>query len=93
MANTRSALKRMRQNEQRRLRNSAVRSRMKAAVKTTRMALGEASGEAARTEVKRAAIAVDRAVSKGVLHRNTAARMKSRLAQKLNRLLAQPASR
>lgn len=66
---------------------------MKAAVKTTRMALGEASGEAARTEVKRAAIAVDRAVSKGVLHRNTAARMKSRLAQKLNRLLAQPASR
>jgi len=66
---------------------------MKAAVKTTRMALGEASGEAAGAEVKRAAIAVDRAVSKGVLHRNTAARMKSRLAQKLNRLLAQPASR
>ncbi len=93
MANTRSALKRMRQNEQRRLRNSAVRSRMKAVVKTTRMALGEAPGEAAHAQVKRAAIAVDRAVSKGVLHRNTAARMKSRLAQKLNRLLAQPASR
>ena len=93
MANTNSAVKRMRQSEKRRLRNSAVRSRLKAAVKAARMALGEGSGDAARAEVKRAAVAADRAVSKGVIHRNTAARMKSRLARKLNTGLAQPASK
>ncbi len=93
MANTSSALKRMRQGEKRRLRNSAVRSRVKAAMKTARMAFGEEPGDAARHAVKRAAMIVDRAVSKGVVHRNTAARMKSRLAQQLNRLSAQPASR
>ena len=92
MANTSSALKRMRQSEKRRLRNSAVRSRMRAAVKTARTVLAEGSGDAARAEVKRAAIAVDRAASKGVVHRNTAARLKSRLTQKLNGLLARPAS-
>ena len=92
MANTSSALKRMRQSEKRRLHNSAVRSRVKAAAKMARMALGGEPGDAPRDAVKRAATIVDRAVSKGVIHRNTAARMKSRLAQKLNKLSAQPAS-
>jgi len=79
VANTKSALKRIRTTAKRRLRNRTVKSSVRAAVRkfndlTTAPAL--------RTAMS----ALDKAVSKGVLHRNTAARKKSRLAQKLNRL-------
>ena len=82
MANTSSALKRMRQNEKRRLRNRAVRSRVRGAVKTARTALATAGGEA-REAVVQAISVLDRAVTKGVIHRNTAARKKSALARRL----------
>ena len=87
MANTRSALKRMRQNEKRRVRNSGVKSRVRVTAKAARVALAEGANDAAG-EARRAATVADRAVSRGVLHRNTAARMKSRLARRLNKLLA-----
>jgi len=90
LANTQSALKQMRQNEKRRLRNSAVRSKMKGAVKTARMALEKGQATVAQSEIRRAAVTVDTAASKGVIHRNTAARMKSRLARRLNKLAVQP---
>ena len=83
LANTASALKRMRQNERRRLRNRVVRSRVRTAVKTARTALGTTATEA-RTLVGDAIRALDKAVTKGIIHRNTAARKKSALARRLS---------
>src|SRR5919201_530901 len=68
MANTSSALKRMRQNERRRLRNRTVRSKVRTAVKTARTALGTASADATAA-VSEAIRALDKAVTKGVIHR------------------------
>lgn len=79
MANTKSALKRMRQNEKRRARNRVVRSRVRTAVKTARTAEG---GET-QASVLQAIRLLDKAVTKGVIHRNTAARKKSALARRL----------
>ena len=83
LANTASALKRMRQNERRRLRNRVVRSRVRTAVQTARTALGTTATEA-RTLVSDAIRALDKAVTKGIIHRNTAARKKSALARRLS---------
>ncbi len=79
MANTKSALKRMRQNERRRLRNRAVRSKVRTAVKVARAT----EGQAASAAILEALRALDKAAAKGVLHRNTAARKKSALARRL----------
>ena len=82
MANTKSAMKRIRQNDKRRLRNRMVRSKVRTAVKTARTTLEAKSGDP--REVVMAAIrALDKAVTKGVIHRNTAARKKSALARGL----------
>ena len=83
MANTPSALKRIRQNERRRLRNRAVRSKVRTAVKTARTALGTA-GTQSREAALEAIRALDKAVTKGVIHRNTASRKKSALARGLS---------
>jgi small subunit ribosomal protein S20 len=83
LANTRSARKRIRQNEKRRLRNRAVRSAVRSSVKGAREAMGGKSPESA-TAVREAIRALDRAVTQGIIHRNTAARRKSALARKLN---------
>jgi small subunit ribosomal protein S20 len=72
-------VKRIRQNELRRVRNRAVRSQVRSAVKDARAAQGAEQ----RTSVAEAIRALDRAVSKGVIHRNTAARKKSALARRL----------
>jgi small subunit ribosomal protein S20 len=82
LANTSSALKRMRQNERRRVRNRVVRSKVRTAVKTARTALGTTDADA-RAAVLEAIRALDKAVTKGVIHRNTAARKKSSLARRL----------
>lgn len=79
MANTKSALKRVRQSERRRLRNRAVRSQVRTAVKVARAA----EGQAAAAPILEALRALDKAVAKGVIHRNTAARKKSALARRL----------
>ena len=79
MANTKSAMKRNRQNERRRLRNRSLRTKLRGAIKTARSAEG-ATKPAAVLEAIRA---LDKAASKGVVHRNTAARKKSALARRL----------
>lgn len=79
MANTKSAMKRMRQNERRRLRNRAVRSKIRGAIKAARAAEGNSRPAAVLDAIR----ALDKAVSKGVVHRNTAARKKSALARRL----------
>jgi small subunit ribosomal protein S20 len=83
VANTRSAKKRIRQNEKRRLRNRSVRSAVRGSVKNAREALGGKAADSA-TVVREAIRAIDRAVTKGIIHRNTAARRKSALARKLS---------
>jgi small subunit ribosomal protein S20 len=75
--NIKSAEKRLRQSEKNRLRNSAVKSTMKTAVKKAISAKGQESA------LKDAISAIDRAASKGVIHKNAAARKKSRLVKKL----------
>ncbi len=82
MANTKSAVKHARQSERRRQRNRAVRSRVRTAVKTARGALAS-KDTSARASVVEAIRSLDRAVTKGVIHRNTAARKKSALARGL----------
>ena len=79
MANTKSATKRIRQNERRRLRSRTVRSRVRTLVKAARAV----EGAAAPAAILEAIRALDKAMSKGVLHRNTAARKKSALARRL----------
>ena len=86
MANTKSAIKRMKQNEQRRQRNRAARSTIRSTVKAARVALGSNKSQESTTAVREALRTLDRAVSRGVMHRNTAARKKSALARKLNAL-------
>jgi small subunit ribosomal protein S20 len=82
LANTKSAIKRMRQNERRRTRNRMLRSKVRTAVKSARAVVSAGTAEA-RTAVLDAIRVLDKAVTKGVLHRNTAARKKSALARRL----------
>ena len=82
MANIKSQIKRNAQNEKRRVRNKTVRSELKTRVKTaltTAEAGGENTAEAHRLAVKK----IDKAASKGVIHKNAAARKKSRLAKRI----------
>lgn len=85
MANTKSAIKRMKQSEKRRQRNRANRSNLRSTVKVARTAITGKSTDA-KDAVKQAIRTLDRAVTQGVLHRNTAARKKSALARQLNAL-------
>jgi small subunit ribosomal protein S20 len=76
----------MRQAERRRLRNKPIRTRTRTAVKEARAAI--VAGAENVAELVRTAISqLDRAVTKGVLHRNAAARRKSRLMRRYNALL------
>ncbi len=84
MANTRSAMKRIKQNEKHRLRNRAARSTIRSALKTARTAAAEKSPQS-KEVVLEAIRVLDRAVSRGIIHRNTAARKKSALARSLPR--------
>jgi small subunit ribosomal protein S20 len=85
MANIQSQIKRNRQNERRRVRNKAVRTRLKTEVKQTRQLAEGGDLDAAREQLRTTARSLDKAVSKGVLHPKTAARRKSRLARQIAR--------
>ena len=82
MANTPSAKKRIKQNLKRRLRNRAVRSTIRSSVKTARAAVTGKTPQAKEVVLEAIRI-LDRAVSRGIIHRNTAARKKSALARSL----------
>ena len=85
MANIKSQIKRNRSNETRRVRNQATRSELKTRVKRaiTEAQQGEESAaDAAKAAVKR----LDKAATKGVIHKNAAARRKSRLQKRLNQI-------
>lgn len=88
MANHKSALKRAKQNTIRRLRNKAVKTRVKNAVKSVRLAAGEQSGDQLVSNLNQAKSVIDMAAKKGVIHRNTAARKISRLSRLANKASA-----
>ncbi len=79
MANIESQKKRNRQNEVRRQRNKSINSGLKTSIKKVEMAA--ASGELTEDLMKSAQRTIDKATSKGTLHKKTAARKKSRLAK------------
>lgn len=81
MANTRSAEKRNRQSQKRRERNVGVRTRVKGAVKKLRDTVAKGDGAATATALLDATSTLAKAASKGVLHKNTAARRIGRLAK------------
>lgn len=83
MANIKSQIKRNRQTVVRTERNKAVRSELKTRTKNAAKAVAEGAADAAEL-VRAAQKRVDMAVTKGVIHKNAAARRKSRLAKKLN---------
>ena len=83
MANTKSAIKRIKQNHKRRLRNRLFTGKARTYVKHARTTIDEGTPEDARTATLAAISALDKAAEKGIIHRNNAARRKSRLMRHL----------
>lgn len=88
MANIKSAQKRIKVIEKKTMQNRMVKSALKTTIKKFLVAVTAGNAEEAKVEFKATTKALDMAASKGVLHKNKAARAKSRLASKLNALNA-----
>ena len=86
MANIKSQIKRNKTNEKARLRNQAVRSAVRTEIRKFHTAIDGGDKAAAETQLRAASRALDKAVTKGVFHRNNAANKKSSLARALNKL-------
>ncbi|MCU1658652.1 MAG: rpsT [Pseudonocardiales bacterium] len=86
MANIKSQIKRIRTNEAARLRNKSVKSSLKTAVRHFREAADSGDREATQAALTSAARQLDKAASKGVIHKNQAANKKSAMAQRANDL-------
>ena len=84
MPNIKSAIKRVKVTEKKNLRNRMVKSAMKTQLKKFEAAAAESNRENAEVAYKAAVKSVDRAVSKGLIHKNNAAHKKSKMAAKLN---------
>ena len=82
MASIKSQIKRNKQNEKRRVRNKAVRSELRTRTKSA-VTAAEAGAEHAADAERMAMKRIDKAATKGVIHKNAAARRKSRLAKRL----------
>ena len=84
MANIKSQIKRVKTNEKRRQRNKSVRSEVRTAVRKFREAVESGNAEEAAELQRAAARALDKAASKGVIHKNQAANRKSAMAKRIN---------
>ena len=84
MANIKSQIKRNRQSELARQRNKATRSALRTRIKNFMTATESGDKDAATEAYREATRALDKAAGKGIIHRNTAANKKSRLAKRLN---------
>ncbi len=89
MANIKSQIKRNKTNERRAVANKAVRTALKTSTKKVRTAVSDGDAEAALQRSREAARALDKAASRGVIHKRTAARRKSRLAKAANSAAAE----
>jgi small subunit ribosomal protein S20 len=86
VANIKSQIKRNKQNEKARQRNKAVKSELKTSVRHFRAAVDAGNVEAATVAQRTAAVKLDKAVSKGVIHQNQAANRKSAIAKRLEQV-------
>lgn len=84
MPNIKSAEKRVDVIRKRTLRNTSLKSNLRTAVKKFDESLKGAPAEESSAKLRQALVAIDKAVTKGILHKNTAARKKSRLTKRLN---------
>lgn len=84
MANIKSAKKRIKVTEKKTLRNKIIKSQTKTAIKKVVVAVQNSDAEAAKANLKGAIVAIDKAATKGVIHKKTAARKKSRLTKAVN---------
>ncbi len=91
MANLKSAIKRNRQNKKRRLRNRVFRGQARTYIRDARASMLAENLEEARVSTLKAVKALDKAAKKGIIHKNNAARRKSRLMKQLNALEKQNA--
>ncbi|MDT8897405.1 MAG: 30S ribosomal protein S20 [Thermanaerothrix sp.] len=87
MANIKSQIKRNRQNEKRRLRNRVYRGSARTFIRKANAAIESGNLDEARAAVLRAQKALDKAAEKGIIHKNNAARRKSRLMKRFAALL------
>ncbi len=88
MAHHKSAKKRIRQNEKRKLRNRHIRSTLRTAIKNINEMIEEKNGEGSKAILSKTISTIDKAASQGIIHKNNAARRISRINQKVNALLA-----
>ncbi|WAA10361.1 30S ribosomal protein S20 [Fervidibacillus albus] len=88
MANIKSAVKRIKTNEARRLHNKAIKSTMRTAVKKVEVAVNNQDAAEAKEALVAAVRKIDKAASKGIIHKNAANRHKSRLYKQVNSLNA-----
>lgn len=86
MANIKSAIKRARQNPKRRLHNASRRSTMRTFIKHLTKAIESGDAEAAKSSFVKAQSMIDNAASKGLIHKNTASRTKSRLSARVKQM-------
>lgn len=86
MAKSKTPAKRARRAEANRLRNKAYKTRLKTAINKYEASLATADTEAAQGSLLQVTSLIDKSVSKGILHKNTAARKKSALTKKFNTL-------
>ena len=85
---TKSALKANRQNIKRREHNRQLRTRLRSALKAIRASLDDNDLDAAKTALSKTVSIVDKMATKGIIHRNTAGRYKSRLSARLTKSAA-----
>lgn len=88
MANIQSAKKRARQNVKRRAHNASARSRYRTFIKRVIKAIESGDAQAANTAFQEAQPVIDKAAGKGLIHKNKAARCKSRLVKRIKALAA-----
>jgi small subunit ribosomal protein S20 len=88
MPNIKSAIKRVKVSRTRTLRNAAAKSALRTAIKKFEVALANKDLENAQVLLRQATRSLDKAVTKGIIHKNKAARKKSRLMRKFNQVKA-----
>ena len=88
MATHKDAIKRMKQNEVRRMRSRAYRTRMRNQIKQVREAVAKGDAKSAQTELREAVSVIQRVCQKGVIHRNQAARRIARLNKAVKAIAA-----
>ena len=88
MANTKSSKKDMRRSAKKRIRNTGVKSALKTYVKKVRVAATSGEADATKTALTTAISALDKAAQRGIIHKNQAARRKSRIAKAANKAAA-----